>query len=78
MPSCRDNSPQASWPRETILALIDVAKNIIRELSIQSNQVNSQDNNANEYIWMYSQTIHKVDFNENEMQGYIVEASRLK
>ena len=27
---------------------------------------------------MYSQTIHKVDFNGKEMQGYIVEASRLK
>ena len=40
-----------------ILAHIDVAKSIIREPSIQSDQVNSQDNNANEYVWMYSQTI---------------------
>ena len=61
-----------------ILAHIDVAKTIIRVLTIQSDQVNSQDNNANEYVWMYSQTIHKVDFSGNEMQGYIVEASRLK
>ena len=61
-----------------IRALIDVAKSIIRVLSIQSDQVDSQYNNANEYVWMYSQTIHKVDFNGNEMQDYIVEASRLK
>ena len=76
-PSCLKNTPQASWPRETILAHIDVAKSIIRELSIQADQVNSQ-GNADEYVWMYSQTIHKVDFNENEMQGYMVEAYRLK
>ena len=50
-----------------ILAHIDVAKSIIRVLTIQSDQVNSQDNNANEYVWMYSQTIHKVDFTENAM-----------
>ena len=49
----------------------------IRKLSNQPDQVNSQ-GNADEYVWMYSQTIHKVDFSGNEMQGYIVEASRLK
>ena len=52
-------------------------KIIIRKLSNQPDQVNSQ-GNADEYVGMYSQTIHKVDFNGNEMQGYIVEASSLK
>ena len=50
---------------------------IIHKLSNQPDQVNIQ-GNADEYVWMYSQTIHKVDFNGNEMQGYIVEAYRLK